>query len=828
MSLRKFLKTAVVFVDRLASLIEWKIKSLFNKSAKMNKRRSVLKNIVLLVVAFGIFCLALVIFWVATLKTPNLSSFDDKLLGQSAKIYDRTGTVLLYDLGQKVRRTVVPLNEVTPYVRNATIAIEDADFYNHNGIQITSIFRAVINDVLTLHFSQGGSTITQQVVKNSLLTTQKDISRKIKEWILALKLEKSTDKNTILEIYLNNTPYGGNIYGVGEAAAVYFAKKPADLTLAESAYLAALPQAPSLYSPYGKNKNLLVERKNLVLKKMLEYKLISEEEYSKAVKEDVLFQPKSMGGIKAPHFVMYIKDYLEETYGTKMLEVGGLKIITTLDWEMQQKAEEIVKTYVLKNGPTYKASNGAMVATDPKTGQILAMVGSRDYFDKDIDGNFNVATAYRQPGSAFKPFVYATAFNKGFTPSTPVYDVPTQFNSSCSVYNQPLGSKADCYDPQNYEGGFKGLMSIRSALGQSRNVPAVRISYIVGVTDSIKTATAMGITNLGTAERYGLSLALGGAEVTPLDMTEAYGVFANNGLRMRTTGVINITNTDGTDIESFSTTTTQVIPKQTAALMNDVLADPIARSSIFGTNYFGKRQVATKTGTTNDSRDAWIIGYTPSVSVGAWMGNNNNSPMAQQASARIIGPMWKSFMDWVLENKVPEENFEKPEPTASSTKPFLVGVWQGPGQEVHSELFWVSKNDPSGNPPGLTSNDPLFYNFEYGVANWAHSPQGLGLAGVNQTQNPNTNLFNIVSPAPNSAVKKDSRVTISVSGTTIETTQVEYYLNDVLIGKSTEAPFSFSFIPSSLSNIEDENEIKAVATQLLGKFFEAKSYFSII
>lgn len=826
--MKSFLKNLFIWIDRIASIIEWRIKTLVKKTGVKAKHNSALKNFTFLLLSLFLFCIALFVFWVATLKTPNLSSFDDKLLGQSAKIYDRTGAVLLYDLGQKVRRTVVPLEEMSPYLKSATVAIEDADFYKHNGIQITSILRAIIRNITSFRFSQGGSTITQQVIKNSLLTNEKDISRKIKEWILAVKLEKNADKNTILELYLNNTPYGGNIYGAGEASMVYFGKKPVELTLAEAAYLAALPQAPSLYSPYGKNKNLLIERKNLVLKKMLEHNLITVDTYKKVSTEEVVFLPKSSGGIKAPHFVMYLKDYLEQTYGSKLLEVGGLKIISTLDWDMQQQAEKIVKDYVLKNGPTFKASNAALVATNPKTGEILTMVGSRDYFDKEIDGNFNVATAYRQPGSAFKPFVIATAFNKGLTPETPLYDVPTQFNASCNVFDQPTSPGATCYNPQNYEGGYKGLVSIRSAVGQSRNIPLVRLSYIVGINDIIKTASSLGISKLASVDRYGLSLALGGAEVTPLDMASAYGVFANSGKKAKTTGIIKIINNDGVEIESIASSTKEILPRQSALLVNDVLADPVARAPIFGTNYFGNRQVAIKSGTTNDSRDAWVMGYTPSISVSSWMGNNDNSPMVQQASARIIGPMWKKFMDWVLENKVPEETFDKPEKTDENIKPFIAGVWKGPNEEVHSELFWLNKNDIKGNPPGASSNDSLFNHFEYGVSNWMQSPQGLVLSGSTPVKNSNTTLFNITSPQQNIALGGSGRTIINVSGTTIDTTQVEYYINGVLIGKSTEAPFSFSFIPSSIPGIEDENEIKAIATQRLGKFFEAHSYFSVV
>lgn len=812
-------------VDRTVSLLEWRVQRLFHKRGSKGGLSNTIRDIFLILLILGVLFLTIFLIWASSLKTPDLSSFDDRLLGQSAKIYDRTGKVLLYDLSQKVRRTVVPFNTISPYIKQATIAIEDVDFYNHGGIKATSIMRAVLANLFSLKYSQGGSTITQQVVKNSLLTKNKDISRKLKEWVLAIKLEKSTDKDTILNLYLNETPYGGNIYGVEEATQAYFAKKSSDLTLAESAYIAALPQAPTLYSPYGQNKNLLVDRKNLVLKKMYENKFINEEQYTNALKEQVIFQPKTVGGIKAPHFVMYVKEYLEQKYGIEMLEKGGFKVITTLDWDLEKKAEEIVEKYVKTNEKKFNASNGSLVATDPKTGQILVMVGSRDYFDKEIEGNFNVAVARRQPGSAFKPFVYATGFNKGMTPSTPVYDVPTQFNSSCNNDNIPLSSTADCYNPQNYEGGFKGLMSIRSALAESRNVPAVRILHVVRVNDSIKTAEVMGIQNLSSASQYGLSLALGGAEVSVLDMTSAYGVFANGGEKAKTTPILKIETSDEVVVEEFSTTTKQVIPKQSALLINDVLSDPYARASIFGSRYFGDRQVAIKSGTTNSSRDAWVMGYTPSISVGSWMGNNNNTPMVQQASARIIGPMWKEFMDYVL-TKVPDETFEEPEPVSSSTKPFLNGVWKGPQNEVHSELYWLNRNNIQGEVPGYNSKDPLFNLFENGVLNWA-SNQGYSM--VNSTigtinQNP---VFTITSPSNGTSIPTNERTNITVAGFSDQTTQVEYYINGKIIGKSTESPFSFSFIPSSIPDIEPENDLKAVATERLDKAIEAKSIFTI-
>lgn len=816
------------------------IKKVIHTLKDPSKRKQLLKDILLIGLISFVLLSAVFIFWASSLKTPDLESFDARLLGQSAKIYDRTGSVLLYDLSQKVRRTVVPYETISSYIKKATVAIEDADFYNHNGIRPTSIIRAVIANVMTFSFSQGGSTITQQVVKNSLLTKDKDISRKIKEWILALKLEKSATKDEILNLYLNESPYGGNIYGVEEATQAFFAKKSSDLTLAESAYLAALPQSPTTLSPYGKNKQRLVDRKNLVLEKMLTNKFISKEEYTQALSEEVVFQPKSVANIKAAHFVMYIKEYLEEKYGERLLQEGGLKITSTIDYDLQKKAEEIVKDHVLNVGvKTFKATNGALVAIDPKTGQILTMVGSRDYFDKEIEGNFNVALAKRQPGSVFKPFVYATSFLKGFTPDTPLFDVSTEFNSSCSSSGIP-NRGATCYSPENYEGGYKGLMSLRRALAESRNIPAVKTLYLTGVTDTLKVAQSMGITGLGSASVYGLSLALGGAEVSVLDITSAYGVFAQNGQRNSATGILKVEKSNGDTLEEFNQNGKQVLDNQVARQINDILSDKYARAPIFGSNYFGNRQVGIKTGTTNNSRDAWMVGYTPSISVAAWMGNNNNTPMAQQASARIIGPMWKKFMDYAL-TKTIEESFEEPDAIDGSLKPYLRGAWQTNTGAVHSELYWLDKNNIKGVEPGYESNDPLFRNFETGVQNWKGVYSGswsntinsttqdtsLSLTQMPPSQNP-VNTFKIISPIPNSTLDFNSRTNIEVSNIKESVSQVLYYINKTPIGSSNSGNFNFSFIPSQINEIEDENELTAVTIDTLGKSQEHTIFFSVI
>jgi len=411
------------------------------------------KDIFILLLALVLFGTSFIIFWISTLKIPDLSSFDERVVAQSTKIYDRTGKILLYDVHEGIRRTIIPYEKISRNIKNATVAIEDSEFYQHHGIKPTAILRAVFANLISGEYSQGGSTITQQVVKNSILTSEKKVARKIKEWVLSLKLEKILSKKEILTLYLNEAPYGGNIYGIEEASLSFFGKKAKDLNLAESAYLAAIPQAPTYYSPYGNNLNKLKKRQELVLNKMLENDFINEEEYKEAKKTKVKFIKKIEKGIKAPHFVMFIKKYLEKKYGERVLTEGGLKVTTTLDYDLQKKAEEIIKKSALENVEKFNAKNASAVAINSKTGQILIMVGSRDYFDEEINGNFNVATAHRQPGSSFKPFVYATAFNKGFTPDTVVFDLKTEFSVYCKPDGTPILKQYEdrCYSPSNYD-----------------------------------------------------------------------------------------------------------------------------------------------------------------------------------------------------------------------------------------------------------------------------------------------------------------------------------------------------------------------------------------
>ncbi len=546
------------------------------KHSRAHKIR-ISKNILLFLCSLAVFIAAIGFIWLATLRLPDLNAFEQRKVTQSTKIYDRTGKIVLYDLHQNIKRTVVPFENISPFIKKATVAIEDDTFYSHKGIRPVAIVRAVTKTLLIKlnlrnGFTQGGSTITQQVIKNSLLTTDKTLTRKFKEWILALKLEKVLDKDSILGIYLNESPYGGAIYGVEEASQAYFGVTSADVTLAQAAYLAALPQSPTFYSPYGKNKKYLDDRKNLVLLRMKELGVITADDYSKAKSEVVTFRRMEERGIKAPHFVFFIRDYLVKKYGEEAVSEGGLKVITTLDYEMQLKAEEIVKKYALLNEKDMDAENAAMVALDPKTGQIYVMVGSRDYFDKDINGNFNVATALRQPGSTFKPFAYAEAFRKGFTPETALFDLKTEFSSECDALGVPKQPTATCYSPQNFDDKFRGPMTMREALAQSINIPAIKTLYLAGIGDTLKLAKDMGISNLGDQNQYGLTLVLGGGEVTPLDMTSAYGVFANQGLRNPDTGILEVFDATGRSLEKFTKNEDRVL-EEDVALVAHVLRD---------------------------------------------------------------------------------------------------------------------------------------------------------------------------------------------------------------------------------------------------------------
>lgn len=706
------------------------------------------KELLIDVLIFGaaavILLVAGVLVWLSTLQIPDLSSFENRRVMQSTKIYDRTGQVMLYDLHQDVRRTVVDFDKISPYLKNATVAIEDDQFYNHHGIDLKAIGRAFVSNILSRELGQGGSTITQQVIKNSLLDRDKTFTRKAKEAILALKLEQMKSKDEILNIYLNESPYGGTIYGAEEAARAFFNKSVNEISLAQAAYLAAIPQAPTYLSPYGNHKDELDARQKLVLQKMREQGYITVDEYESAKTEEVTFSPQIVGGIKAPHFVMYIRELLAEKYGEEALAERGLKVITTLDYDLQQKAEEIVKEKAAINTAKFNASNAGLVATDPKTGDLLVMVGSRDYFSTDVDGNYNIALADRQPGSSIKPFIYATAFKKGYLPTTVLFDVKTQFSTNCEPYD--LSSNEGCYSPNNHDNRFAGPISMRNALAQSLNIPAVKTLYLAGIRDSLKTAADMGITTLNNPDRYGLTLVLGGGEVKLLDMTNAYGVFANKGIKAEPRSILKVEDSQGNVLEDNSQVKeSRVLDENVTNMISDILSDDAARAPLWGSRsvvYFANYDVAVKSGSTNDFRDAWIMGYAPNLAVGAWCGNNDNSPM-KGLSGLITTPMWRAFIEYALEKRE-KESFTQPY-IPTNVKPIIAGNYVNAQDllntvnstssdkqlklsdlynSIHSELFYINRLDPLGPPPSNPNSDGQFKYWEYGVERWKEQTFG--------------------------------------------------------------------------------------------------------
>ena len=750
------------------------------------------------------FVIGGVIVWALFTPIPSIENFENRQVSQSTKIYDRTGNVVLYDVHGSVRRTSVTLDQISPYIQKAAIATEDDTFYTNAGFRPVSFARAALVNIMTGSYTQGGSTITQQVVKNALLTQNKTIARKIEEIMLALRLTKVYPKEKILETYLNETPYGGTIYGVQEASQYFFGVDAKDVDLAQASYLAALPQAPTYYSPYGSHRAALDARAKFVLSRMKTLGVITDEEYTQAVAEQVQFRDEKEMGIKAPHFVFYIREYLEEKYGADVVAQGGLRVITTLDYNLQQKAEDVISKWAPRMQQNFNATNEGLVAIDPTTGQILVMVGSRGYFDDTIDGKVNVATSHRQPGSSFKPFVYATALQEGYTPETVLFDLPTQFSTACAPTDN-LNSAPPCYSPSNFDDNFKGPMTLRNALAQSINVVAVKTLYLSGIQDAISTAQSLGITTLGNAARYGLTLVLGGGEVTLLEMTGAYSVFANDGVRNSPTGILRVEDGKGNLLEEYQNTATRVIEPQIAREINDILSDNVARTPEFGADsplHFDGYKVADKTGTTNDFRDVWILGYTPGISVGAWAGNNDNSPMAKKIAAFIIAPMWHEFMVYALE-KYPSGDFPppSPDPAQSSLPPVLTGNWNSrPAQGVHDILYWVNKSDPRGAPPLNPFTDPQTAAWDYPVAQWAAGQTLVGnISGPTaQSGAPTTQGFVITSPIANSYVPANTSITMSASHPNPQSvSKMTYFLNGAPIGTATQPPYTITYVPAS-------------------------------
>lgn len=595
---------------------------------------------IFLVYTFVTFKLAAELPSPSRLLSPNQST---------TTFYDRNGKVL-YRFYEGKNRTLIKLSDLPKYIPEATITIEDKHFYSHPGVDFAAILRAVVHNLQNKDV-HGASTITQQLVKNSLLNPEKTYTRKVKEIILALWTERIFSKNEILQMYLNEAPYGGPTWGIEAAAQTYFGKGAVNLDLAETAYLAGLPASPTDFSPYGSHPKLAKIRQSEVLRRMVEDKYITKEQALNAEKEDLHIKPPTID-IQAPHFVMYVRDLLAQKYGLRTVSQGGLKVTTTLDLGLQHEVEKIVSDEVDKL-KDLSVSNGAVMVTDAKTGQILAMVGSRDYFYSGF-GNFNATTALRQPGSSIKPVTYVTAFKKGYSPGNTVLDTPVIFSDEWGNY----------YSPGNYDDTFHGPISLRTALGSSYNVPAVKMLATVGVDDMIQTAKDLGITTFTEPKKYGLSLTLGAAEVKMVDMMSVYGTFAQLGIQRKPAPILKVEDSNGNTLEEYQNSGHQVLQPEVAYLITSILSDNQARTPAFGPNSLlniPPNAVAVKTGTSDNKKDNWTFGYSEDFVVGVWVGNNNGDLMNQSLTSGITGaaPIWNRIMKGILA-KNPSLAFTKP------------------------------------------------------------------------------------------------------------------------------------------------------------------------
>ncbi|MBX4187568.1 MAG: PBP1A family penicillin-binding protein [Candidatus Doudnabacteria bacterium] len=756
-----------------------------------------------------------ILFFVVSLSLPNPNKLSARIVPQSTKIYARDGTTLLYEIHGEAKRTMIEWDQIPDNMKHATIAIEDKDFYRNQGVDITGIFRAVLKNITSGDLTgQGGSTITQQFVKNAILTNEKTLTRKIKEAVLAVQIEQKFSKDEILKMYLNEIPYGRNAYGIEAASQTYFGKSASQLTLAESAYLAAIPQAPTFYT---NNPDRLETRKNVVLEEMASQGYISKEEKETARNEEVAFS-KIKTGIKAPHFVQYVQQLLAEEYGEKTLEEGGLKVVTTLDWKMQEIAEQAVKDGVARNEKNYKAENASLVAIDPRNGQILAMVGSRDYFDEEHDGQVNVSIRPRQPGSSFKPYVYAAAFKEGMSPATMLVDVRTVFGT--------FGDKD--YSPANYNGSSYGAVSMRKALAGSLNISAVKTLFLTGVQDAIDTAKEMGITNTELdTDRCGLSLVLGGCEVTLLDHTSSMGVFANMGTKHDHTPILEIYDSKGKVLEEYKEAGREALDPQIAYEIVDIMTDNNAREFVFGARsplILPDRVVGAKTGTTQEWKDGWTIGYTPSLVAGVWAGNNGGELMKAGADGVLVAaPIWNQFMREATRGTPPEQ-FHVPDgiqrlyvdavsgklPTEYTpyTKQEVFAQNSVPTEydDVHVGIKINRENGKLANentPDDLVetrvytvfhSEQPEKPNWEIPVRNWAvaagynYPPTEQDDGSVNPDFSESQVSF--VTPKNNGRVNNTFSVRLDITGD--EPDSVELYLEGKYIDRKDDSPYTFT------------------------------------
>ncbi len=829
--------------------------------SSQNKRgsRDIRSRMFLFLRFFGTLCaigflFVIGIFAYFAKDLPEPGKINARSIDESTKIYDRTGTVLLYDIHGEEKRTLIPQEEIPLVVKQATIALEDRNFYHHPGFDVKGVINAVISNIFNIGAGRGGSTITQQFVKNSILTDERSVTRKIKELILAVEIELRFSKDEILGMYLNEIPYGSNAYGIEAASQTFFNKHAKDLTLDEATILASLPQAPSRYSPYGSYIDRLKIRQEYALDQMADLGYISADA-AKSAKETNVFAKlaKNSENIKAPHFVMYVRDYLEEQYGTELLEKEGLRVITTLDWDKQQIAEKIVHDKAIENEEKYDAENAALVAVDPQNGDVITMVGSRDYFDEKIDGQVNVAIRDRQPGSSFKPYAYLYAFKKGYTPETILFDVETNFGVD----------GAEDYVPQNYDGTFRGPVKMKDALAMSLNIPAVKTLYLANPEEVITFAKQLGITSLQDPKRYGLSLVLGGGEVKLLDHTAAFSVLANNGIKHEKRAVLSITDKNGEKIfEAQTTEGERVIDEKYVAMLSHILSTNKYRVPTFGENSvlkFDDRPVAAKTGTTNQNRDAWVMGYTPDIAVGIWSGNNDNSSMSSYgAGVSASGPIFRDFIVQAYPDPSGKEFPKYDKDENKTNKDILDGelpdmekveICEIPGEDdkyckankycpdskkdkilfadIHNILYYVSKDDPRGDKPENPKSDPQFKNWEKGVKKYYTDKDKDAIFDEipeDCKEEDFEDLTAEISLSVPDSIDSD-KLTIKVDPKTdYEIEKIEYYIEGDRKAETKDEKYEYS-IPSSQNN--STITVEVILTDSAGNTASAKKSVSV-
>jgi len=780
-------------------------------------RKKIIKKAIKIgaIILVGLFILAVGVFAYYSNQVPTREEFLANTGGSSTKIYDRSGEHLLYNVSGEQKKTWIPLDQIPEHTKWALIATEDEDFYAHRGLDFPALVKVALHELFGIGPQRGGSTITQQLIKNVLLTPERSYRRKFKEMVIAYHMEKKFSKDEILELYLNVIPYGSTAYGVEAAAESYFGKKATELNVAESALLAAMLKATTYYSPYGSHVDELLTRKDFVISRMENAGYISEVQAESAKQEELEFKKLSQN-IEAPHFVLYIKELLAEKFGEEVVEKGGLKVITTLDYEKQKIAEEAIVAGVEKNEKNYGAHNAALVSVNAKTGEVLAMVGSRDYFNEEYDGAVNVAMRPRQPGSSFKPIVYAASFEQGLSPETILFDTLTTFKTE-------IGQD---YEPHNYNDKEYGPVSIKKALAGSLNIPAVKTIYLTGVENVLTLAEKLGYSTFGDRSRFGLSLVLGGGEVKLIEHVRAFSVLSQNGQRHNLKYLLRVENNNGEMLEQFRPEDErgeQVMKPEIAKQISSILSDNNERSYVFGeSNYLtlGSRPVAAKTGTTNDYRDGWTVGYTPSIVTGVWVGNNDNTQMkGSAAGGNVAAPIWNQYMKQALADS-PVEYFDQPDSTDLPQKPMLNGqiaaenkikidkisgklatnltpesaIEEKVFREVHSILHYVNKNNILGPVPEHPEKDSNYESWEQAVLKWAQEndyeiSEKMPTEYDDVHTEANKPDLTIISPNPNQHFNNPIlNVNIEARAKRF-IDRVEYYIDNQLISTKKNSPY---------------------------------------